>query len=331
MKTAIVYGMTALNEASYGAGGSPSAATDGIQLAEPAVAQISYTFDGQRERPGGTAGTQRRAQPGGRHIIAPLSIVGRGAGAAYSATVFPEGHRFLLACGLDATLVATGGSESWTYTPTPLTGTFDSLVANLYARGQLWPVTGGYGTFGFNIDGPSFARFTGELSGIVGHPTDVALPAITYSTLMPPKAEGTSFNIGNYTAGIVRRVEFSMNRQRETRENITVAGGFSGFVPGYREPTLTVELEADALHTATPWHAAAALNPYRLYADGEQFSVSFTLGSVQYNRFTFTAAQAQLAAAPEEIAFGTTAGWRLQFALNCSTGAADDDFSLVFN
>src|SRR4051812_18130209 len=130
----VVYGLTALIEASYNAGGAPSTATDGIQLAELPELVPSYAQDGSRASPPATTGSQRRVPPTGKTAALTAKLEPKGAGAAYSASVVPNFHTLLRMAGFDGVGSFTGGSEKWTYTPTPGPTGYGSGVINAYAR-----------------------------------------------------------------------------------------------------------------------------------------------------------------------------------------------------
>src|SRR4051812_21177752 len=118
-KSIVIHGMTCLVEASYNAGGSPATSTDGVQLAELPQLVPDWANDGARAMPPGTTGYQRRVGASGRFATASFKAEPKGAGAAYSASVTPNIHKLLRAAGFDAAVTVTGGSEKWTYTPTP--------------------------------------------------------------------------------------------------------------------------------------------------------------------------------------------------------------------
>src|SRR5581483_7647925 len=143
-KSPRILGLTGKLEASYGAGGAPSASTDGIQLAETPQITIGYGYNGDRPAPPGTMGYQRRAQPNGRTASVPFKAEVKGAGAAYSSSVVPSIHTLLRICGFDAAVTTTVGAEKWVYTPTPGPVGYGSGVFNAYARGELYPLTGAY-------------------------------------------------------------------------------------------------------------------------------------------------------------------------------------------
>ena len=329
-KSIILYGLAGLTETSYGSADSVTLGTDGIQLFEEFVITPEYLQSGERGAPPGSAVAQQKfAAPGGRFFTGQPTVQVRGSGAAYSASVKPADiHTLFEISGHSATLVDT---VSWTYVPHVLTTTPESGVFEGYARNRLHPLSGVYGSLGFVIEGGGFCNMTCDMRGILGHPTEVDLPAITYSTVMHPKAEAMGIAIGNYTAGVLRRVEFAQGRVLVDRLDMSGTDLYPGVAFGRLAPTLTIVIEADDLHGTTPWHAAAAIDPDRMYYEGEEFEVSFTLGSTTFNKFTFTASQCQLTGPAVEQDDGPTALWELSMQLNPSTVILSDPYSFLFN
>ncbi|MHC4647630.1 MAG: hypothetical protein ACYTBJ_19360 [Planctomycetota bacterium] len=328
-KSTTIYGLAGTLETVYGDATSPSLSTDGIQLAEEFLATREYLHDGARPAPPGSAiSTQKMATPGGSFFTGSPSTLGRGAGAAYSASVKPPDiATFMEMSGHSSTLVDT---ISYTYEPHALTVTPESGSFSAYSRGQLWPLSGVYGSLGMVVEDGGFAVFSCDMQGICGAPSDVTLPAITYSTVMHPKAEGVALTIGNYTGAVVRRLEFTQNRELANRLDQSGASLYPGTANGRMSPVLTMTVEADTF-TTTPFHAASAFDPWGFYDSAQEVAITFTVGTVQFNKFTFTASQAQMNAVPVEGADGPTGLWDLSFVLNPSSAILQDAYSFLFN
>jgi hypothetical protein len=317
-KILILYGLLAKKEPSYNAGATLSAATDGVQLAEPAEATLSYVHDGARGTAPGNAGTLKRvAQSGGSAEIS-LSVEGRGLGSAYGASALPEIDALLRAAGHGATVVTTSGAETVTYAP--VSASFASLALECYSRGQKWPMSGAYLDMGFSLDGPGLLMFNFDVSALFTIPTDVSCPSITYSAVSPPKGESIAMAIGSWSNAVVRKLSFKANRARSPRANVNAAG-HAGFSPGRRAPTLEVTVEACAL---------ATFDPYTVRKNATSLALSMLVGATLYNKIAFSAAQAQLVDVKEE-SDEATALWTLSFALATSTPVANDDYSLVYS
>ena len=331
-----IYGLLLKLEPSYNGGGTVVVGTDGQGLLDPAEAEVSYLHDGARiAQAPGTGNSFRRLAPSGRDFKLRYRVEGRGAGVAYSASVFPpDAHVGLRASGHSVTTVVTGGVESQTYAPLSLNdATWPSAVGEAYARGQKYPFQAAYCDMSWEIEGPGTMVFEFPLSAIqTALPTDVAVPSITYSALAttPPKAESMVWTFGNFTAGIVRNAKFSKGQTISGPRLNQNNQGHSGFSMGGRNPTLEVTLEAVALTTADPWTAAGTFNPYGLRDTAKQIPVSMVLGpSGVYNRIKFNAALAQVVDV-KEASDGPTALWTVTFECKPSSPILSDDYSLAF-
>lgn len=333
-KLRIKHGLLMVTESGYGDGGSPTGADDAILVEEPVVIVPEYLESGERSPEVGQGGHYPKAQPGGRQAVSfVVPVLGRGADEAYSASVVPPELDVLLQiCGHTSTLDDTGGSETYTYDPTSDPSQYTSGFMEAYADGEQVDVKGIFGTMSFEIAGPTFSRWEAECSGFIDtDPSDASVPSLTIDDHQPPKAEGITLTIGDYTP-VVRAVRFNQNRAIGPRPDQNASSGHAGFNAGRALATLEVDIEADTLSTSSPYHESDKLDPYQLHQLATSLGLSFTVGDNQYNRFTFSADQAQVNAAPEkgEDAEGV-ALWTLSFQLNQTAPGADDAYQIVFD
>lgn len=317
-KSVVLYGMGAELEGSYGAGGTIVAGEDAVRMTEEVVATVQYANDGGRGFDPATGRPLKRGVASAGTIDVAPGFRAKGAGAAYSATVGPHGSDLIRCCGWDATVVTTPSSESYSFALTPLTDmTPDSCLVDGYARGKLYRGVGMYGSLGFIIDAGGYMVVTTALTGILSdEPTDVAVPAFDYGSVMPPKAVGMALSIGDFdTTPAFRRIEFQQGRTLADRMSGNAADGHAGKAVGSSDPRIIIDLEETALAT-TPFHAAGGIDHFRLYKNATEIPITFQLGSVQYNQCTFTASECQLVEPPGEPADGPTAMVRLTFQVN---------------
>lgn len=337
MKHIIKHGVLAKLESVYGTAVTLAASTDGVLVTESPNVALEYSFDGalQGKAPG-TAGRLQRVGREGRAGAATLMMHGRGAGAAYSASVLPGVHVPMRFTGFDATVGTTGGSESVIYTPSA-EDTYASATLEVYARKQKYPFVGVYGD-SLKISGEfgGVPMWEFPFKGIVpALPTDAAVPAITYNTTEPAKAVQAAVQItsGGTTFAPVRvkSFELEMKRSLTARAFDNVNGIHGGFHPGpVRECTLSLLIEMVDITTATPWVGAATLNPYKLGDIASLCAVSFTVGSTQYRRWKVNAATAQLAENPYQEE-GAVSHWNLKFDMMPSSLITNDEFSITFD
>lgn len=334
-KLPTIIGLLLKLEASYAAGGSVAAASDGFLLAAPATPTLEYIHDGSHAAPPGMTGYQRRVAPAGRGFSVPVQHEAKGPGAAYSASVLPSCHVAMRISGFDAAIDTTGGAEKVTYTPTPGAITFGSGLAEFYARQQKYAATGIYGVLDrVGADGPVVPLFEFTLRGLAGLVSDAVVPAITYPalTISPPRSVGIAFALGNYSSNaVVRRWSLEMGGPTPgARANQNVSGGHQGFARGGRRtPVLNVTIEAPAL-TGSPFHAAGGLDPYQLYDAATEVDASLTVGTVQYNKFQVKPGKVQLMAPPEEDEDEGGALWNLKLQCNPTSINNNDDVSLIW-
>lgn len=338
-KTTNAWGFLGKVESAYGTDSVPVAGTDGILLAEkPDIDPSQYLHDGSRGITPGGAPRIRVAQSG-RFRTMKVSAEMIGAGAAYSASVFPSLHTLLRICGLEPTGSFGGGSEKWSYGSEVGPSGLDSGSIYAYLAGQLYKSLGTYGSFEISVDGPGVPRFDFDLAGIGVLESDASIPSISsYPSVsnLPPKAETIGLALGTFTAGIVRGFRFTQNRNFDNpRANINTSG-HGGFTPGGRNPTLEVTLEkCTTLETSPPYHTATTFNPYQLKETGTQLIANMTIGSVQYKRWRLWSGPAGGATASaqvtnvEESEDGPTSLWVVTLEFKPSSYIANDEFSLV--
>lgn len=325
MKLITIFGLLFKEEASYGAGGILAAATDGIQLAELPELNPEWANTGERVAPPGTLGYQRRVTPSGATVQFPLRIEPKGAGAAYSASVVPNIHRLLKACGFDAVLTASVGTEKWAYSFLPSQDAPISGVAELYGRGEKYPATGILLDLEAEFDGPGVPLITLTARALLGDPVDAAVPAITYplATILPPKAVGAGLFTLNGVANLeLRRARISTGWEFTPRVNMNAASGHAGWARGRRTPTAEFTFE-------TP--AKATLNPEQLWRDATEMAAAINVGSVQYNRHKWVMPKFQLSAPPAASADGSVALTTVTGQLNPSALGANDELTITFD
>lgn len=317
-KTTTLYGLLIKPEASYNAGGAVAGATDGVLLSEPAEMTINYMNDGARGRDPGSGATRKRVKPSGRSGETTFKVEGRGRGEAYAAGAMPEANALLRASGHAAALDVTVGAETVTYTPISDPTTFASSTAEAYARGQKYPLTGILCDFNFTAEAGDRLMLEFPTLGLVGIPSDTAVPAISYPGADPPKVENIALTLGAYSP-VVQSVNFKAGRKRTPRKNGN-ATAHGGWAMGGRESTLEIVIEAEALGT---W------NPYQLREDGTSVAVSMVIGSVKYNIIEFTAPVAQIITV-QDGSDDEVATWTITLSLAPSAPGENDDYSLIY-
>jgi hypothetical protein len=331
-KVITLYGLLGDLESSYGGGATLTAADDAILLADKIDVPIMAAVTGERGPAPGVGASFARVQPRGWYTEFPLIVIARGAGSAYSTSVVPRDlHAALQMSGHSAVLDDTGGSEQYTYAPVSALDDFESAAFEGYSRDEMIELVGAYSDFIFDIDGASFMRCEFPLRAVVDAlPVDTALPSMTYQdlTVIPPTAVNLSIALGNFTGARSRKIRFQANRNvfGPRIDQNAASNPLAGFGIGRRNPTIEWTIEQTALATS-PYHAAAAIDPYRLRDAGTELAFSFTLGSAQYNRIVFTASQVQVVDVRSEED-DEAALWTLALECHTSDAVTDDDYQI---
>lgn len=304
-KVVDIYGMLLKLEASYGGGGTLAGATDGVELVEVADLALSVIHDGARGQNPANGRPRKRAVPAGFAGAITPRFEFRGLGSAYGAAAYvPDIHVPMRISGHSAVFT----TNKWTFTPATTLAGLASGVAELYARGQKYVLEGIYADMVMTVEDNGAVFFDFPMQGMVDtNPTDVAVPAITYSSMVGPRAVGIALTIGGVAVAGVRRLQLNAGRTIFPRTDLNAAdhGGFG--LALRRQPTLEVTLEA---------HALATLNPYADHRSATARNLAFQVGAGGANNaLTFAATNAQLREPPAEEADESAALHRLVFDL----------------
>ena len=300
-----VFGLMVKAESAYKGGGAMVLADDGVELFEPVEMSLAPIHTGERGNNPATGATRTKAPAVAFAGEWSPRFEFRGPGAAPSASVFAKDiHTYLRASGHKATLTA---GTKWDYAPASSQADMVSAVAELYAREQKYLAVGCYADMELSVDQDAGVFFVFPTKGVVdADPTDVAVPAIIYPTLVGPRAVNVALNVGAVALVGVRSMKLTGGRTVFVRKdlNATGHGGFGLSVK--RQPRLEVMVESSALATYNPYADHRAATPRAL---------AFTVGTAAFNRLKFAATNAQLVEAPGEDAEESAALHRLVFAL----------------
>lgn len=251
-----------------------------------------------------------------------LNVRGNNTTVAYSASVLPEIHPFMIAAGYAAVVVTTGGAETVTYKPaaTALLGASEYY----YVDGKLYKILGAKADvdFAFDAGGPVVASL--KRTGLYQAPSDAAVPTIvssSYGTAIPPVADAISLTVSAFAAGIIRKASVTSGNQIAQRANANAAGGLATYRVRSRKMGWSVVLEDETIATKD-FEALELANT--------AFSLSFTVGTVQYNKVTFTLANCRLESTAKSDDNGTQL-ITLSGGAYDSVAAANDAVSVLFN
>lgn len=240
----------------------------------------------------------------------------KGPGSAYSASVRPEIDALLRACGLAATIVTTGGSESITYKPA--SSSIESCTIYFYRDGKRQILTGCRGTVEFSCKTGerAIAKFT--LTGHIAAETDTALPTFTFASTMPPAIKAGAFTIGAYSA-IIDSYSCNLNNKVATPPNLSATDGYGEIRITGRDVSGSFDPE-DVLVATYPFLANWKAGTTAALATG-------VISGAQYNRFAFSNPVAYY----REVAPGERDGiTTLSLTCGFAESSGDDEVSLAF-
>lgn len=196
-----------------------------------------------------------------------------GSGTAGTA---PKFGPLLLSCGMSATTVA---STSVTYAP--VSSSFSSSTIYYFIDGVQHKLTGCRGTVSMSCQLGQIPTLSFEMTGIYNAPSDVALPAVTYSQPTPlifKDGNTSAFSFFSYS-GCLSSVSFNLANQITYRE---LVGCTKQVMLLDRKPAGEVMIEAPTIATKDYFSAALGISTGNL---------TFLHGTTAGNRVTFTASQ----------------------------------------
>lgn len=315
-------------ETTDGTDAAPVVATDAIQVLEPLEPNGSFAFKTPRDKlvDGSSLQASPPLNPKGRIATWPntLHVRGNRTTIAYSAAPagMPEIHAYMIAAGYAATVVLTGGTESYTYKPAAIS--LLGATEYYYVDGKLYKILGAKADIDFSLDagGPLIASL--KRTGLYQAPTDAAVPTIvssSYGTAVPPVADSLALTIAGFAAGIIRSFKMGTGNQIAQRANANAVGGLSTHRIRSRKFSWEIVLE-DELVATKDFENLQLTNAVN--------ALSFTLGATQYNKLTWTAPNARI----EDVAKSDDNGTQLikiSGGLYDSTPAANDAASFLYN
>lgn len=296
----------------------PSPSIDAVM-----VENLAWSYDNARmvERPAIRGGSTAQLKQIWADTLfqVTFSVEMKGAGAVYSASVFPEAHVPFRCSGHSATLNAGAGVETWKYAPASDQATHEYCSMYYWSDGLLFKGLGCQATVEFTIDaGQRFmANFT--MKGHTVPVIDAVLPALTLSAVEPPIVKGSAFLVDSYAATI-SKLSFSPNWEMSTPASVSASDGFGKILLGKRD-------------------TSGSINPNQQLVSEEDFIgnwrtgknmalASGDIGSVQYNKVHMEApAVAYRMAAPGENEMNRTN--EMDFGMHEVTG--DDDYTITFD
>jgi len=210
----------------------------------------------------------------------------RGAGAAYSATVLPEGDATLRALGFQSAVDTTPGSEKVTYTLAD-TG-FESVKIEDFVDGKKYTLTGVRANASIAGTSGDDLLVNVTFTGHTVDPVDAALPTCTYDGTEPPPFVGVAMTLdqglgGEYTP-VINNVTFELNNAVNTPANANASDGFGETrITGRGDSGVTGSFDPEDTTVATQdWVGEWKAGTIKTIDVGP-------VGSTQYNKISIAA------------------------------------------
>lgn len=234
-------------------------------------------------------------------------IPGSGAVPAWASTLLP-------ACGY---VVSTA-----TYTPrTEAPGSnVKTLTMGLYENGLYKQIHGAMGTFVVRFVAGEPVRIDWTFTGIWSDPSDVAIIAPTYPTVMPLRFVSSALDLGGATTLKVREVTIDAGNEVVLREDSTTSTGYVSALITGRRITGTIDPEAELVATKDFYTELTTLVEQEL----EIVLASAGIGA------TFNLPKIQFTNIQEADRSGIQVD-NLEFQANRSAAAGDDEMSIIFD
>lgn len=302
-------GLLAKLEVTYGLDPTPVAADDGVRVMERVWenAGPTHAFENLRpDAPSGTLFPLPPATPRGRMVEFTITWDARGAGAAYSATVLPEGDPLLQASGLARVDDFTVSAETVTYSPAD-TG-HKSCTVWAYAGGVLFKIVGVRCRLRIPISAGGFSRFVFDCSGImVLDPATIALPSITYDSTVSPPGVNMALDVGGGTwIPDSFQLDLDGGQQIERLDGVNETEGIQEFaIIGFDDASMAIQARTTLL---------ATYDPYADMRNRTARAIAIQAGTVQYNKWDIAIAAGYAKDPTHSVDSGVVA-WTVDYQL----------------
>jgi len=302
-------------ESSYNTDAVPVEATDAVLVESP-----SWADEGLRmvDRPAvsATLDTRQQIYAGALKTVS-FDLEMKGAGAVYSASVYPEVDAVLRACGFSSTLNAGAGVETYTYVP--VSTAHESATVYYYQDGTRHILTGCRGTVSFNLETGNIGRASVTLTGHFAATTDTAMASPTYLATVPPAILNGAFAIDGFS-GVISALAWDMSNTIATPPDFNAADGYGPVQITKRDVNGSFDPEAVVIATEA-FEANFRSGAVAALASGD-------MGGTQYNQYNV----AMPAVYYRSISPGDRDGVRtFDMTFGAAASSGDDEVTIVFD
>ena len=213
----------------------------------------------------------------------------------------------LQACGLAVT------AEVYQVTSNP--ANHKTITIHVFTDGKREVLSAAMGNVTFAGETGKAIMCNFEFTGIYGAPTDVALPAFTPGTELPPIMANGTFSIT--AARKVSKFALNMNNNVILRLDVNAASGIHHACIVDIDPVVTADLEAELV---------AAYDIYGAYLAGTEAAMSVVVGSGAGKAITFTLPKIQ----HRDIPHGDRDGLQINdITAQCNHDSGDDSVAVA--
>lgn len=205
-----------------------------------------------------------------------------------------------------------------TFTPGSSMTTRKTISVKVYEDGLLKKLLGAAANIKFT--GVSAHRVTGEatITGIYSATTDLgSAPTAPSKTPVAPRLAGATFMLDGVTPKIANWT-FDLGNDVQPREDITADSGLAHFLVVDRDPSMTLDPEAQLV---------ATYDIFGKLKSGAEVAFSLTLGTTAGNTITFTAPALQYVGIEDAERKGKAVD---TVTCQLNSDAGDDEYSIEF-
>lgn len=318
MESIVLDGLTAKTEPSRGTDALPVVGTDGVRLAEHIWSQITLDFAFPNDRDDHASGSiipLKGGRPEGPIVELEIRVPAIGAGARYDgATVWPESRPLLLATPVLESFDPTVDDEKVSYAHADTA--HGSCTIYAYGGGMVFKVVGCQGVLEWSLEAGMLGVLTFRMQGILTEISQLALPAITYSTVEPPTIAGVNLILIPTIPWLPDFLSASFGQGAVV--NRLDSGNASRAVEGFHVPRVvpTFQLNARTVPLAT-------FDPYALAQSRDNVEIEWTAGTASYERVGMDIDEAYVSGQPRQVVDQDFTGWEIPMRVN--------QYSLVFS
>lgn len=318
-----IYGVAVKIETTSGVDAVPDPAVDAIETAGIPTFVGDYLEPGTRDDVvNGTLINADRTTAAGRFGKISITVEVKGSG---SAGVAGPLDALLRMCGFSKTVVAVTSVRYSTID----TG-METASVYCWSMGKLFKLVGAVATMKYSADAAKRGLMTFDITGrLVSDPTETALPALTFSAVLPPLFHSAAATLGAWTSAdpdplIIKSVAIDLQNTITDRPSAGATDGLIGYAVTDRKTTANWTIETPALATFDPFALSKA-------AGTSQPTSTHQIGTVVGNRMKVFTGKWSLTW-PDPGANNALVTYGLKGSLGAgASGAATRELSLLFD